>query len=116
MIKVANIYKRINGIDILNDISLTVQSNKITVLTGLSGSGKSVLLKIIVGLMHPDSGKILIEGKSITDLKGIQLMKIRQKMPDLGMTQNIEIESVEYNLKIEDSVFEVPAQIKELLK
>ncbi len=80
MIKVANIYKRINGIDILNDISLTVPSNKITVLTGLSGSGKSVLLKIIVGLMHPDSGKILIEGRSITDLKGIQLMKIRQKI------------------------------------
>ncbi len=80
MIKVANIYKRINGKNILNDINLTVSSNKITVLTGLSGSGKSVLLKIIVGLMHPDSGKILIKGEDITNLKATELIKIRQKI------------------------------------
>ncbi len=80
MIKAANIYKRINGRNILNDINLTVSSNKITVLTGLSGSGKSVLLKIIVGLMHPDSGKILIKGEDITNLKATELIKIRQKI------------------------------------
>ncbi len=80
MIKAVNIYKRINGKNILNDINLTVSSNKITVLTGLSGSGKSVLLKIIVGLMHPDSGKILIKGEDITNLKATELIKIRQKI------------------------------------
>ncbi len=80
MIKAVNIYKRINGKNILNDINLTVLSNKITVLTGLSGSGKSVLLKIIVGLMHPDSGKILIKGEDITNLKATELIKIRQKI------------------------------------
>ena len=64
-------------------------------------------------------GKIKVETtpSDYKDIDGLtSAMKLTQRMPDLGMTQEIEIASIKYNEKIEDSVFEVPAQIKELLK
>lgn len=53
---------------ILDNINLKLDSNKFVAITGPNGSGKSTLVKIIMGIEKPDSGKILFEGKDITNL------------------------------------------------
>ena len=56
-----------NSKEILKDISLTFNENKITVITGPNGSGKSTLAKILMGILKPSSGEIWYNGKNITD-------------------------------------------------
>jgi len=64
---------------VLNGVNLTIQEGKITVIIGKSGTGKSVLLKHIIGLMKPDSGKIFYKNTEMTSLNLRQLNKIRIK-------------------------------------
>jgi len=73
MISVQNVYKSFNGHEVLKGVSLEVQRGHMLALIGRSGLGKSVLLKHIVGLMRPDSGLVLINGKNIHVLRGRQL-------------------------------------------
>ena len=56
------------GSQVLRDVSLVVPDGKLTVITGPNGGGKTTLAKIIAGLEKPDSGKILLDGKDITEL------------------------------------------------
>lgn len=53
---------------ILDHINVTIDTDKFVVITGPNGSGKSTLAKIIMGIENPDEGKILLEGKDITNL------------------------------------------------
>lgn len=58
-----------NGsLDILNDISLTIPDHKLLVFTGPNGGGKTTLAKVIMGLVHPTSGQILLNGEDVTAL------------------------------------------------
>ncbi len=54
---------------ILNNINLKLDTDQFIAITGPNGSGKSTLVKIIMGIEKPDSGKILLDGKDITNLK-----------------------------------------------
>jgi phospholipid/cholesterol/gamma-HCH transport system ATP-binding protein len=65
---------------VLNGINLTVASGETLAVLGRSGTGKSVLLKLIIGLQKPDSGSILIQGQEITGLPLDALNEIRKKM------------------------------------
>lgn len=56
------------GSQVLRDVSVKIPEGKLTVITGPNGGGKTTLAKIIAGLETPDSGKILLDGKDITDL------------------------------------------------
>lgn len=62
---------------VLDDVSFTLEEGELIVLTGISGSGKSVLLRLAIGLLKPDSGQILIEGKEIQDLDESDLLAVR---------------------------------------
>ena len=53
--------------DILNDVSLNVESGKFVVITGPNGGGKSTLAKIVAGIFKPTSGQILFDGQDITN-------------------------------------------------
>ena len=53
---------------ILDDINLKIATNKFIAITGPNGSGKSTLVKIIMGIEKPDSGKVILDGKDITNL------------------------------------------------
>ena len=55
-------------LDILKDISLTIDDHKLVVFTGPNGGGKTTLAKIIMGLVTPTSGQILWNGQDVTDL------------------------------------------------
>src|SRR3954451_3930765 len=67
---------------ILDHVSFTIQTGDMRVLLGPSGSGKSILLKLILGLIRPDSGRILVNGHHINDLPERELLRVRA---DIGM-------------------------------
>ena len=57
-----------SGKEILRDISLTIPTGNLTVITGPNGGGKSTLAKVIAGIIRPTSGKILFDGEDITEM------------------------------------------------
>jgi phospholipid/cholesterol/gamma-HCH transport system ATP-binding protein len=65
---------------VLNGVSLSVSRGETLAVLGRSGTGKSVLLRLIIGLEKPDSGSVCIHGRDITDLTLDQLGEIRKKM------------------------------------
>src|SRR5689334_2420650 len=64
-VQVRNLHKSFNGLEVLKGLDFEVKPGEIFVLMGPSGSGKSVLLKHVIGLEEPDEGEILIEGDPI---------------------------------------------------
>jgi len=68
MIEIKNIQKSFNGKVILDDVSGVMESGKINLIIGSSGSGKTVLMKCIIGLIQVDSGQILYDGQNFTQL------------------------------------------------
>ena len=68
MLELKNICFERDNKKILDNINLTIETDKFVVITGPNGSGKSTLAKIIMGIEKPDSGQILLEGQDITNL------------------------------------------------
>jgi len=66
MIECKNINKTFNGKQILTDVSASFEQGKTNLIIGASGTGKSVLLKTLVGLVHPDSGSVLYDNRDFT--------------------------------------------------
>ncbi len=79
MIKIKNLKKSFGKQQVLKGVNLEVREGKITFILGKSGSGKSVLLKHILGLIKPDEGEIFIDGKDITKLRLKDLNEVRKK-------------------------------------
>ncbi|WP_081170260.1 ABC transporter ATP-binding protein [Niastella populi] len=77
---VRHLYKSFGSNNVLNDFSLSLGEGENLVELGKSGSGKSVLIKCIIGLLSPDSGTIEVFGKNIPDLNQDDLDKIRAKV------------------------------------
>ena len=69
MIHVKDLNKRYGSVDVLKGLTLKVKQGEVLVILGRSGVGKSVLLRHIIGLEKPDSGKIVVDGKEITACK-----------------------------------------------
>ncbi len=65
---------------ILDDVSFAVKPGETKILMGGSGTGKSTVLKLVLGLIKPDSGRILIDGEDITDLNERELAPVRRKI------------------------------------
>ena len=65
---------------ILDGISFQVRRGETKIILGRSGGGKSTTIRMILGLLKPDSGRILIDGEDITDYTEEEMMKVRQKM------------------------------------
>ena len=79
-VEVQKLQKSFGSQTVLHGISLTVQRGQTLAVLGRSGTGKSVLLRIIVGLVKPDSGSVRILGEDISGLALDQLGEIRKKM------------------------------------
>src|SRR4051812_25197144 len=80
MIAVRGLVKSIGPQEILLGVDLTVEKGETLVIIGRSGGGKSVLLKHLIGLMHPDAGEIWIDGENIIGLSERKLAAIRRKV------------------------------------
>lgn len=79
MIRFENVVKSFSKKVILDHLDLEIPKGKITFIVGKSGEGKSVTLKHILGLMKPDSGRVLVGGEDITDFSSDELRKHRQR-------------------------------------
>jgi len=80
VVEIQNLSKRFDDLIVLDNISLEVNRAENLVVFGRSGQGKSVLLKCIIGLMQPDSGKIFINGQNIFDLSINELNRLRKNI------------------------------------
>ncbi|MEE2961510.1 MAG: ABC transporter ATP-binding protein [Myxococcota bacterium] len=82
MLVVENIHKSFSGHEVLKGVSLRVTKGATRVILGLSGSGKSVLMKHMIGLIKPDSGKIIMDGEDLTQLSE---KRLQEKRKEFGM-------------------------------
>jgi phospholipid/cholesterol/gamma-HCH transport system ATP-binding protein len=80
MIRIEHLSKSFGQQLVLDDISLKIEKGEILILLGESGTGKTVLLKQMIGLLKPDRGQIWIDGEEITKLPEKRLLKIRQEI------------------------------------
>ena len=77
-IRVEHLTKRFGRQTIWEDVTLTLPAGEISVLLGPSGTGKSVFLKTLIGLLKPENGSIIIDGKDITKVKEKELYEVRK--------------------------------------
>jgi len=80
MIAVEALKKRLGTQDVLRGVDLQVRRGETCVILGRSGCGKSVLLKHVIALMRPSSGRVIIDGEDITDLPERELLQVRRKV------------------------------------
>ena len=79
MIEFRDIHKAFGDKVILEGVSVLVEEGRIRFIVGISGAGKSVLVKHLVGLIRPDRGRVLLDGEDITDLNERQMYRVRKK-------------------------------------
>jgi len=77
MIELRDVHKRFGKQIVLDGVNFNVQEGETVALLGPSGTGKSVLLKHIIGLIHPDSGTIIVDEKDVGRLKRSELAELR---------------------------------------
>jgi len=80
MIEIKNIRKSFADKLVLDDISAQMQAGKTNLIIGTSGSGKTVLIKIIIGLLKPDSGQVFFEGKDMMQMDVKELKELRKQL------------------------------------
>ena len=125
MIEVYDLHKTLGTQEVLCGINLRVHQGHTHVILGRSGSGKSVLLKHLVGLFQPDSGRVLIDGENIAGLKERQLGRIRKKVgilfqsgalfDSMNVGENIAFPLRESGLKDEDLIQAKVAEALEMV-
>ncbi len=121
MIEIINLKKEFNNSLIHEDISIKIPSGQMTAIIGRSGEGKSLLLKQIIGLIKPTSGKIIIDGTDITKLSYRKLEKFLEEvgyvfqsaalLDSLDIFKNIGISLLENG----KSVKEIEPLVKQVL-
>src|SRR6478735_8184125 len=80
MIEFQNLDKTFGEKQVLKNVSGVLEDGKVNMIIGASGTGKSVLLKCLVGLVKPDAGKILYDGRTFTNATVDQKLEIRREI------------------------------------
>lgn len=80
MIEVKDIRKSFGEKEVLKGVSFTMEAGKTNLIIGSSGSGKTVLMKCMIGLLQPDSGSILYEGKDLVSMELTDKKELRQQI------------------------------------
>jgi phospholipid/cholesterol/gamma-HCH transport system ATP-binding protein len=109
LIELRNLHKRFGRLVVLNGVSLAVEEGQSLVVIGASGSGKSVMLKHIVGLLKPDRGEVWVDGQRIDDYSEREMDAIRQQFgflfqmgalfDSLNVEENVAFPLVEHTRK-----------------
>lgn len=122
-VELKNLHKSFGEQRVLDGIDLAVEPGETITVLGRSGTGKSVLLKLLIGLQKPDSGSIQIEGREITKLTTRELNEVRKKIGFLfqqaALYDSMTVEqNVEFPLKRHTTLAESDRRNKarELLK
>lgn len=80
MIEIKNLSKSFDGKTVLHDINATFYAGKTNLIIGSSGSGKTVMMKSLVGLVRPEEGEILFDGRNIVNASGELMKQIREEI------------------------------------
>ena len=80
MIEVKNLYKSFDDKEVLKDISTVFEDGKTNLIIGQSGSGKTVLMKNLVGLLEPTSGQVLYDGRDFVQMSKQEKVYMRREM------------------------------------
>ncbi|HEX9794713.1 MAG TPA: ATP-binding cassette domain-containing protein [Planctomycetota bacterium] len=80
MIELRDVHKSFGAQKVLDGVSFLVPEGQSLVIMGPSGSGKSVMLKHLIGLLRPDRGEVLVDGHSVPDLSAGELSELRREM------------------------------------
>lgn len=123
MIKIVDLHKSFGENKVLQGVNLDVNRGEVLVIIGRSGSGKSVLIKNLIGLMKPERGKIFVDGVEMTCLNGDEIRKIRRKFgmlfqgaalfDSMSVAQNVSFGVERYRDFSKDKIKEV---VKESLE
>lgn len=115
MIEVRNISKSFDGVEVLKDVSTLFQSGKLNLVIGASGSGKSVLMKTMVGLVTPEKGSILYDNRDFTNLDYQEVREIRKEIGMLFQgTALFDSLTVEENIAFPLSMFTSMSKAEQL--
>ncbi|OGW39285.1 MAG: hypothetical protein A2Y97_08580 [Nitrospirae bacterium RBG_13_39_12] len=124
MIIFDNVWFNYGSHQILKDISFSVNSNERVTVLGGSGEGKTTILRLILGLVKPDSGKIFINGEDITDKTEDELRQVRMNFSivfqegalfdSLNVKENVAFCLREYNKTMSED--ELDSKVRELLR
>ena len=79
MIQIHDLAKSFDGRQVLRDVSLGIPEGEVTCIIGRSGSGKSVLMRHLVGLIRPDAGRVIVDGAPLDELTYPELRQVRRK-------------------------------------
>jgi phospholipid/cholesterol/gamma-HCH transport system ATP-binding protein len=107
---------------ILDHISFTVRRGETKLILGRSGGGKSTIIRLILGLLKPDSGQILIDGEDITDLTEEELMEVRHKIgmvfQEGALFDSLSVyENVAYRLREQNvDEVEIETEVRRMLR
>jgi phospholipid/cholesterol/gamma-HCH transport system ATP-binding protein len=119
-IELKNVSKRFGNLHVLKGLSLQIEKGKSLVVIGASGTGKSVLLKHIVGLLRPDDGEVWIDGKRIDELAERDLVDVRTRFgflfqmgalfDSLTVAENVGFPVAEHTHKPAEEIAKIVAQ------
>jgi len=123
--EVRELRKELGNHSVLNGLNLDIPRGKNTVILGRSGEGKSVLLKLLLGLIRPDSGRVVANGTDITHLNERQLGPIRKKIgilfqngalfDSLTIAENVVFPLMEEGVKDRRVLLEKAEEVLELV-
>lgn len=80
MVELQGLHKSFNSHHVLNNLNLSIEKGTTLVVIGRSGCGKSVMLKHIIGVLNPDSGRVFVDGQDIWKLKRRDMERLRKRM------------------------------------
>ena len=125
IVRLDDVYKAFGSLKVLDGVTLDIERGKTTVILGPSGTGKSVLLKHIVGLLHPDRGSVFFDDERIGDMQEQQLVAMRKKVgflfqmgalfDSMSNEQNIEFPLIEHTDMKRDDRREAVARVLKLV-
>jgi ABC-type transporter Mla maintaining outer membrane lipid asymmetry ATPase subunit MlaF len=99
VIELVDVRKSFGENHVIRGLNLKIEPGKSTVIVGRSGSGKSVLLKLMMGLLRPDSGKVVLFGHDLNSLNALEIIEVRKRMS--MMFQNYALLD---SLSVEDNI------------
>jgi phospholipid/cholesterol/gamma-HCH transport system ATP-binding protein len=125
MIEIIDLSKSFGDNHVLRGINLKINKGETVVVIGRSGCGKSVLLKHIIGLMKPGSGKVLVDGVDVTELEGAGLYELRKKFgmvfqssalfDSLSVWENVGLGLIEHSNLSEEEIRKIVCEKLELV-
>ena len=115
MIEVKNINKSFGDKTVIQDVSSVMKAGQCNLIIGSSGSGKTVLMKCMVGLFEPDGGEVLYSGQNFTDMKGADKTEIRKEIGMLFQGSALfDSQTVEQNVMFPLNMFTKDSYKKKL--